>query len=368
MINTKYTNEFECISQYYIQILKNIIRDKVWKSNYKFTKSEKTFEHLVPGLKIANRDKYDSSNTPAIQVLDKNIDTSKFPRPVLESLNNIFIPISITEWILTQVNTHNTYSYTSPYETLNINILSSNSSSVTLEFLDDVLCVIFWIKKLYEDFPTSSQTLNLHIFLCDESKELKGKVVNRSHVNSGTSCTECNWIQVFRTEDLFKVLIHEIIHYYSYDFGTVQFSTKVKLNNKSIPVLVNEAYVECIALYFYEIFYSVKFNKVFLEVLEQDLYFSRIQLCKMYKGLSTQKYSDLLDFRDVIQRTNAYSYYVLRFVFQIYSSWIVLNICNLSTQESVLKFIISKMDEIKVMGVNTDDLKIKTSKFDYFLR
>jgi hypothetical protein len=70
-------------------------------------------------------------------------------------------------------------------------------------------------------------------------------------------------MMIWRKEEFFKVLIHELIHYYDIDlkYHKLEFENKFKLGNNNYDIIINEGIVEtytCILNTLFNIYYNNK--------------------------------------------------------------------------------------------------------------
>lgn len=121
--------------------------------------------------------------------------------------------------------------------------------------------MIYLIVSLNKSLCKSSLTVNLFDYSGIHSKKLLPETKNTTlgpyHVNSGYtySCIENNILVVFRREECFKVLIHELLHSQGFDSFFIQnYKLEDKLQsifNLDCKLHVNEAYVEFLTIVLY---------------------------------------------------------------------------------------------------------------------
>lgn len=174
-------------------------------------------------------------------------------------------------------------------------------------------------------YPTSIRK-NLH------KKETK--ILAPLNTNSG-STYRCNDMQIWRREEMQKVTLHEMAHYYKLDF---QLSPKQSfvLANRVLKVLpftvvgtvnINEAYTEIIALLLNTAI--VVANKEwdrnkYLEALIMETKFSIFQAAKV---LHMYGFRYLMDTKIINQQTSIFSYYIVKCAL-LYSLKDTLNFIN----------------------------------------
>ena len=176
-----------------------------------------------------------------------------------------------------------------------------------------------------------SKTLKILILMLDDVKLLPSKstlTIGSNNVNSGYSyvCERDNEIVVYRSEEWFKVFIHETFHAYGLD-GTLNIkgaSDDVKkLFNVNSTMSLGEAYVETWARImntsissFIKTENYISFSKLLGFSIEIDSYFAVLQSTKIF-GLMGLDYDDVCNTDSSLSRhiykenSNVFSYYVL---------------------------------------------------------
>jgi len=136
-----------------------------------------------------------------------------------------------------------------------------------------------------------------------------------------SAMTDGNAIYIYRNEELYKVLIHELIHFYNLDF---------KINNPSYQILFNkvkkiyninehdkifESFVEAYALIIYLLFVEKYNNIKFDKLLNDEYIFTLIQISKVlklknYKTIDNVFTNSLTE--DFKQTTSFFSYFIIK--------------------------------------------------------
>jgi hypothetical protein len=93
--------------------------------------------------------------------------------------------------------------------------------------------IISWI-YIANKYSTNrcSKTLNLYIYMTSVNKvlpESRWDIISEDNVNSGISdiCKKNSEILIYRREEWFKVLVHEIFHNYSLDYSIMNIPTSL---------------------------------------------------------------------------------------------------------------------------------------------
>ena len=149
------------------------------------------------------------------------------------------------------------------------------------------------------------------------------------HVNNGlTSFSKGipEYIYIYRFEDLYKVMMHELIHYYGFDFGRVlDVHDKFKsfcIRDLSGQIDLNEAYTETLACYLWiamhtYISHSPKNDRVHYTHIQRRVQQSRDFFCKTVVGILVHFGLADLNQRDeckhyITQDTHVFSYFICK--------------------------------------------------------
>jgi hypothetical protein len=149
---------------------------------------------------------------------------------------------------------------------------------------------------------------NLVILISLDSKKkefLKTNIIQPTNVNNGLTSflhDGTRHIFIYRMQDVYKVLIHEMIHYFDADFRGIKLkgiSDKLALTFiENNGINYNEAFVEAMAIYLYCLFSKKEMNSI----VERGM--------RVAKAILTQP--DYVSKGRMYQNTNGYSYYICR--------------------------------------------------------
>lgn len=126
----------------------------------------------------------------------------------------------------------------------------------------------------------------------------------------------------FRSEEFYKVLIHELIHYYKFDFF-VSDPFYNELNNLLIiPHIIgidaiNESYTETLTIIILIVmqYKETNFDKYFLDNLNNEIVFIMFQIAKIIVNYGGTSFNDLVSNKITIhQKTNFRSYFIIKLV------------------------------------------------------
>ena len=180
-----------------------------------------------------------------------------------------------------------------------------------------------------------SSSLHILIYLSPAKKlvpEEAMDIISEAHVNSGftTACRHANEIVIYRKEEWFKVLMHETLHHWGFDFSDgVSLHSCHQSILKLFPVNSNvtlfEAYTECWAEIFHTVFYvffkgnvhsKAQFIQGFQSALHIEIEFSGLQMVKLLNHMGI-RYSDFWENPDLCrkryrEKTHVLAYFVLK--------------------------------------------------------
>lgn len=300
-------------------------------------------------VREGNMNMYDiiKKDARAVKELDKAM--SKYDNdPVRKRMfhmiyDNDFLPVNCLSWI----EDNNQYIYT--YNKLHI----VDNKEISGELIKHVKRIIRWIAGVAGKSPD----IEVWIFLCPFKKKLpsqKGKPLGRNEVNSGVTLLSgsSSWIQVYRREEVLKVLIHELLHYYQLDIRDAAEALQTKLG---IDHLLNEAYNELFAIYCHTLYYANYKGLDFKECFDEEVKHSKQMFHKIIDYYGIKEWSDFFS-PDFVQYSNVFSYYILKYLLMGYTS--ILDTPkrrDISNITGVLKGIIDKHQLRIKKDVSHDD-------------
>jgi hypothetical protein len=164
--------------------------------------------------------------------------------------------------------------------------------------------------------------IDLTVFYGKQKKYISyTKYICTDNVNSGSTCMNCGpatGIMIWREEEFYKVLIHELIHYFGIDFYTndniyqqVDKIFKKHFNIEGIDK-VNESYTEILAITIHSVIYSCIHKYNINDILSYELLFSNYQVGKLFIHFNIDPNSNN---NIIYQKTSACSYYIIKCIF-----------------------------------------------------
>ena len=276
-----------------------------------------------------------------------------------------FVPYEMCKWLDQDAKV----CYCITFENTIIKIYSDLSvDDITINNIANrVTHICQWIKAI----ANVNSVLDIEILLTPYKKHLDTDL-GYYQVNSGMSCVsdDQNFVIIFRQEEIYKVLIHELIHNMGLDFAgnsLDHLTTHIKLGKNSRPILLNEAYVEIISNYLHSLFYSYKHKVSFKKILQDEHTFSIIQANKImnYFNIKTIKYFSKRN--SFVQYTNIVPYYIIKCHLMFFQKVLVLNFLNKKRTKHILSVAMDMLfyKEMYNNNFTSDDNSLKMIKYDF---
>jgi hypothetical protein len=178
--------------------------------------------------------------------------------------------------------------------------------------------VVLTIKTVIDFFKTNGRTISIHISPSNEKKLFPtSNIITETNVNNAVTVTYSvsggmneKFIFIYRYEDMYKVLVHELIHFLDYDLcHTIPNNHPIlkpyNIHDTSGKVNLGEAYTETLACYIYIVYVLGKNSNTEKENLMARY---KIRFLRIAKALTDHcsKYDN------VIQTSHMFSYYICR--------------------------------------------------------
>ncbi len=245
------------------------------------------------------------------------------------------------------------------------------------KFKLDINLVILIIEFMQEFFNNRELNINLTLFLCDKKKKLvrnkTEKFITQSETNSGSTLSN-ETIFIWRSEEIYKVLIHELIHYFGVDHKIFEYT----IQNESMFCIhqedrISEAITEALALNINTYIISQKLNVSFIKLIKCEILFSLFQSKKLLN------YFDINDINKIIksknpnqcqkyfnQSTSAFSYFIIKTA-MIYNlaqfQNMILDYLTKDNLEIYINFIKQSFDDNFINFINSLDINHIDDKF-----
>ena len=231
-----------------------------------------------------------------------------------------------------------------------IDIKISYNEEPSKKLINIIYSAVRLFQKLY-----SKKNIIITIALTTQKRIITTPVIGTINTNGGQ--TDLISIEIFRKEEVIKVLMHELCHFYELDCGNINKNQEIIMNNFNIKtpnfLSVQEAFTEYLAMIHHIALISYYTNQSILLIYHYEKIFSLFQICKILNHYKFKKFEDLYK-NQMIQGTNVFSYYIIKF-FILYK---MDNKCSIKN----LKQILDDSEIIKIINENM------MCKFDNNLR
>jgi hypothetical protein len=190
----------------------------------------------------------------------------------------------------------------------NIYVYSNGFSKPDMNFIMNII-------TFFRTFTKKDMDVTLVIFYCNQKKYFPNeKLITSENINSG--CTvRGKYVYVWRKEEFYKVLIHELVHYFSIDYNSQEPDALEKSLHKLIDIegddVVNEAYTEIFAVTINSVIRSVDYNIAFSTIINYENAFTHFQIAKIINLFDGQSYDDLYNIT-IKQNTSLVSYIIVK--------------------------------------------------------
>lgn len=227
-----------------------------------------------------------------------------------ELQNSFFIGLDIKLYVDNYINNCIYYSF----DHLDFYFFYNPDCIKSSEF-DIILSEIYVITKwIYQLNPIK---IKLSYFDIPLNKRLNdsNNYISFENVNSGLTHINVEII-LWRREEIFKVLIHELIHFLDIDHKYEQNSINIQLGNIEYPILINETFTELNAQFIHTIYVNYKYYKydfdMFKKLYLSELIYSWYIFAKIINFFNIDEFNINNLIKKFNQSSNVFSYYVLK--------------------------------------------------------
>ncbi len=263
--------------------------------------------------------------------------------------NNKFVSTRIKTYIQNQCR--NSFKITS--NKINIFWAQEAEKFRNYQLLNKILKTIYSIKELTKN----DKPLNIYLYLTPFKKQFPNngqKILGADEINSGSTIVFYDKnrngdISIWRKEEFHKVLVHELLHAFKYDFNFTSEIDKLIGTHFNIKkeININESYTEMMALIFYSMIKTVgekkKFNN-FINLLDQELVYSLRQGERIMNYYNFDSYQQLRGGKkEFKQETGIFSYYILKTALLLNFN----NFCNFMRESCINQLIFPEKNHIK---------------------
>jgi len=240
-------------------------------------------------------------------------------RHINKYIINTFVECNIIDYILHNIQYK--YEYSIKYKNININLNIYGKRVTDKEFNDIITRII--LLGLYKSIDDLIN-INIDLYMIPHKKNINNYIKHNDNIlgpreiNSGFSISK-KILCVYRTEELNKVLVHELIHYLELDLDDVKFpniSSHFNINPNTKFIRINEAYTEILAIMINTIINTPNISCT-KQILDYELTYSCYQVAKI---LNLANFDTSYDFfynkydgkNKFKQNTSIFSYFILK--------------------------------------------------------
>ena len=231
---------------------------------------------------------------------------------------------------------------------------NSNDQKMDINLImKTVYSIVKLFKKLY-----GKKDINLQIALTTVDRNIDSEIIKMANVNGGLMWVGTGNVVIFRKEELYKVICHELSHVYKLECQNIdnhepKVMNKFKIKTVRINNLLGEAYTEYQAMLHHIALLSYYTKQSIRLFYHYEKIWGLYQVCKILNNYGMKRFEDLYT-REMKQEANVFSYYIVKF-FLVYK---LNNSCNYKVLQNVL----DDKEVIQIVNENMDQ------KFDSNLR
>lgn len=211
----------------------------------------------------------------------------------------------------------------------NVNIFVPKTKEHIAPDINIVATIICMMENLAKSQNKDLPVVNLTILFSSQKKNIypKTKVLCCDNINSGSTYPGKS-IVCWRREEFYKVLIHELFHYYSFDFHYTDPYYQQLENMLLVPKIdgidmINESYTESFTIIALSILhYTINSKNRSIELLlfmnnfiEREILFLLFQIAKILVVFECDNMDDYINGKILIkQNTSFRSYFIIKMV------------------------------------------------------
>ncbi len=207
-----------------------------------------------------------------------------------------------------------------------ISLLTNASQKENVGYINKVYKLLIFMMGMSN---LEMESLHIVLFFHNDKKKISNKyeILSPKHVNTAVTyaCSKNGQIFLYRKEEWFKVLIHELMHSLCLDFSGLDIK-KLKKNVKKLFNIdsefeISETYSEFWATIINCAFLSLDISKSFKTFKENitmmidfERIFSLFQCVKILKYMKIDNYDSFINKQSNLyeEKTNVFAYYILK--------------------------------------------------------
>ena len=183
--------------------------------------------------------------------------------------------------------------------------------------LELIMFIIKFMKNIAKSFGIIHNPIELVLCMTPQKKlKTNNHFLGPENINSGSTYAN-NKVCIWRYEEVYKVLIHELIHFFKFDHGI--FMKNLHTDNKHCikgEDRENEAYTESFALIIHTYLLSKFLKKSFSELITYEINFSLFQCKKIMKFYRIKDIKEIINKlscdNPIYQKTAVFSYFFIK--------------------------------------------------------
>ena len=197
--------------------------------------------------------------------------------------------------------------------------------------LNIIAHIIYFMDSLAKKYNITPCPVNLLIIASDKKKLLYSgtSCLCSDNINSGSTLhtRDCKRQEIilWRSEELYKVLIHELFHYHSFDFSHTHPQYTQLYDMLRVPDVIgedsiNESFVECMTNHsmcvfvaMYRAKQNISLNDSIRIAYEHEIRFTMFQIAKVIHRFGGSCTDDYLENKIIIKQKTSYrSYFIIK--------------------------------------------------------
>lgn len=244
---------------------------------------------------------------------------------------NSYIPEIIIDWINNNIKFEYNYIFNINNRKIIVNIYTNKLINNINKYFFKIQLIIHILS--YYSNNKCSKNINIKIYLTPFKKIWNRETpLDILNVNSGYSTVGCinnSEILIYRHEEWYKVLIHELMHNLNLDFADIYGEKDKKILKENFFIRskydLTETYSEFWARHFNLIIYSylnIKKNPIF-KIFYKN-YILALKTEVIFSLQQANKLSEIIYLPNYNEKTNVFCYYILTSVLMYYSKDFIL--------------------------------------------
>lgn len=185
--------------------------------------------------------------------------------------------------------------------------------------LELVFFIINFMENLAKKFNIKYNPIDLTLLLTSQKKLITNdRFLGPENINSGSTYFNEN-VFIWRIEEIYKVLIHELIHFFGFDYKLFMNSLSTNHENKHCingEDRENEAYTESFALITHTFILSKFLKLSFFDLFNYEINFSLYQCKKILDFFKIEDIKDIIFNKEclnpIYQKTAVFSYFFIK--------------------------------------------------------